>query len=151
MADLFEHFDNICRYVSEKTDELAQKISEKMAVQKIQSQIREEDREISCIFQKIGELVYGEMKEESAADEKLGTLIAAVGIKKASIQEHKKRMAKIKNMDTCMNCGEFVERIAVYCPYCGKKIEKCDTQDESKANLEGTDPNLSILREKEKI
>ena len=108
MAGLFEHLDNICRYVSEKTDDLAQKISEEMAVQKIQSQIREEDR--------IGELVYEEMKAESAADEKLGTLIAAVGIKKSSIQEHKKRMAKIKNMDTCINCGEFVERSAVYCP-----------------------------------
>lgn len=151
MKGLFEHFDNICRYVSEKTDDLAQKISEEMAVQKIQSQIREEDREISCIFQKIGELVYGEMKEESAADEKLGTLIAAVGIKKASIQEHKKRIAKIKNMDTCMNCGEFVERSAVYCPYCGKKIETCETEEESEANLDSIDPDLTILSEKEKI
>ena len=68
MAGLFENLDNICRYVSEKTDDLAQKISEEMAVQKIQSQIREEDREISCIFQKIGELVYEEMKAESVAD-----------------------------------------------------------------------------------
>ena len=50
MAGLFEHLDNICRYVSEKTDDLAQKISEEMAVQKIQSQIREEDREISARF-----------------------------------------------------------------------------------------------------
>ena len=46
MAGLFENLDNICRYVSEKTDDLAQKISEEMAVQKIQSQIREEDRGI---------------------------------------------------------------------------------------------------------
>ena len=94
MAGLFENLDNICRYVSEKTDDLAQKISEEMAVQKIQSQIREADREISCIFQKIGDLVYEKMKEEAAADEKLGTLIAAVGIKKASIQEHKKESQK---------------------------------------------------------
>lgn len=143
MAGLFEYLDNICRYVSERTDNLAQKISGEMAVQKIQSQVREEDREISYIFQKIGELVYEEMKEKSAADEKLGTLIAAVGIKKASIQEHKKRIAKIKNMDTCMNCGEFVERSAVYCPYCGKKIETCETAEEAEAHLEKIDPDLT--------
>ena len=143
MAGLFENLDNICRYVSEKTDDLAQKISEEMAVQKIQSQIREADREISCIFQKIGELVYEKMKEESAADEKLGTLIAAVGIKKASIQEHKKRIAKIKNMDTCRYCGKFVERSAVYCPYCGKKIEKCEPEETSEADLEEIDPDLT--------
>lgn len=143
MAGLFENLDNICRYVSEKTDDLAQKISEEMAVQKIQSQIREEDREIACIFQKIGELVYEEMKAESAADEKLGTLIAAVGIKKSSIQEHKKRIAKIKNMDTCRYCGKFVERSAVYCPYCGKKIEKCEPEETSEADLEEIDPDLT--------
>ncbi len=145
MAGLFENLDNICRYVSEKTDDLAQKISEEMAVQKIQSQIREEDREISCIFQKIGELVYEEMKAESVADEKLGTLIAAVGIKKSSIQEHKKRIAKIKNMDTCRYCGKFVERSAVYCPYCGKKIEKCEPEEASEANLEKIDPDLQEM------
>lgn len=143
MAGLFEHLDNICRCVSEKTDDLAQKISEEMALQKIQSQIREEDREIACIFQKIGELVYEEMKADFTADEKLGTLIAAVGIKKSSIQEHKKRMAKIKNMDTCRYCGKFVEHSAVYCPYCGKKVEKCDPEEESEANLDKLDPDLT--------
>ena len=145
MAGLFEHLDNICRYVSEKTDDLAQKISEEMAVQKIQSQIREEDREISGIFQKIGEIVYEELKEESANDEKLKQLIAAVGIKKSSIQEYKKRMAKIKNMDTCRYCGKFVERSAVYCPYCGKKIEKCDPEEESETKVEKIDPDLQEI------
>ena len=144
MAGLFEHLDNICRYVSEKTDDLAQKISEEMAVQKIQSQIREEDREISGIFQKIGEIVYEELKEESANDEKLKLLIAAVGIKKSSIQEYKKRMAKIKNMDTCRYCGKFVGS-AVYCPYCGKKIEKCDPEEESETKVEKIDPDLQEI------
>lgn len=144
MAGLFEHLDNICRYVSERTDDLAQKISEEIAVQKIQSQIREDDREMSGIYQKIGELVYEEMKAESAIDEKIEPLIAAVGIKKSSIQEHKKRIAKIKNMDTCMYCGEFVERSAVYCPYCGKKIETCETAEEAEAHLEKIDPDLTI-------
>lgn len=145
MAGLFEHLDNICRYVSEGTDDLAEKISEEIALQKIQSQIREENREISCIYQKIGELVYEKIKEESVAGEKLEPLIVAVDIKKSSIQEHKKRMAKIKNMDTCMNCGEFLERSAGYCPYCGKKIEKCDTEEESETNMERIDPNLKEM------
>ena len=60
-------------------------------------------------------------------------------------------MAKIKNMGTCRYCGKFVERSAVYCPYCGKKIEKRDQGEESEANLEKIDPDLTILREKEKM
>ena len=146
MAGLYEHLDNICRYVSEKTDGLAQKVSEEVALQKIQSQIREEEREISRICQKIGELVYEEKKEESVTDEKLEPLIATIGMKKASILEYKKRMAKIKNMGTCRYCGEFIEHSALYCPYCGKKIEKGDTDAAPEASLERIDPEPPDIR-----
>ena len=140
MAGIFEYVDNICRYVSEKTDDLAQRIGEEMALQKIQSQIREDERGISRIFQKIGECVYEDMKAETVTDVKLKQLFTAVGIKKASIKEYKRRAAKIKNMDMCGNCGEFVENSAVYCPCCGNKIERCGTEAMPETDLGSVDP-----------
>lgn len=47
-----------------------------------------------------------------------------------------KKIAEIKKMDVCPNCGEFMQQDAVYCSKCGvKKVESStDAQETVREN-----------------
>ena len=121
MADLYEHLDDLGRELSEKLDNLAQKAVDMSEIRNLNRQIRAVKRENAGTFQAIGEIVYERYMNKQSLDNDLTTLCFTIRRKEEFIHSYMKRIAEIKKMDVCSNCGEFMQRDAVYCSKCGVK------------------------------
>lgn len=136
MADLFECLDDLGRELSEKMDDIAQKAVEMSEIRSYNRQIRELKRENAKIFQAIGEIIYEKHMDKKSLDNNITTLCFIIRRKEEFIHSYVKKIAEIKKMDVCSNCGEFMQQDAVYCSKCGvKKVENStDAQETVREN-----------------
>lgn len=127
MADLFECLDDLGRELSEKMDCLLKKATDISEIRYYNSQIRDVERENAETFQMIGKYIYKKYMEKQELGEELTELCSIIQRKDEFIHLYKKKIAEIKRMEICSNCGEFIPNDANYCPKCGTKKDKCET------------------------
>ena len=114
-------FDNLGDKLNVMGKGIADKAKEVSDLNKLNSQIREEERKVQSAYQEIGEQYYKLHKDDPTPD--FSENILAVDASLAQIAQLKAEVQKLKGVCTCANCGAEVPATAQFCSHCGAKIE----------------------------
>ena len=120
MAEDF--FGDLSKSLSSAAQQAVDRTSTFFESQKMGVQIQTAQREIDKLYQKIGEAVYNESKEDGfTASEAVQALLDEIGGQNDKINGLKKAMARIRGQKLCTECGSAIDAGNAYCPKCGAK------------------------------
>ncbi len=81
--------------------------------------LREKESYLEKQYFELGVLYYQEHKEDEETSYEQIRRIEEV---QEEIRQLRDEMAEIKGKNVCMECGEFVDKDARFCPHCGKEL-----------------------------
>lgn len=114
-----------------KGGELVETQKIKLAIAKFRSQLSED-------YQTLGRLAYDAAKNGTDIDEVHAAIVLSIDEKLEKVARLQEKLAGVKGMKICSECGYSNPSTAGYCCRCGKKLhshtynpagENCDTSD----------------------
>lgn len=132
-----EFFDEAVAKAKAAIDVACKKTNEAVTVQKQHFDISSLEAKRAKDFEALGRLYYDEIRNTSPENEKIAELKSAIDAKNEKIEELRRELNDIKNKRICPHCGTSVDKFAVYCSACGKKlIFESDSRDETEKSDE---------------
>ena len=123
-----DFFNKIGKTVSAGVSGTASKAKELTEVQKINSQIHQQQSDIESKYAQMGKIYYEKFGENGEISE-LNELCAEINIILAEIEVNKEKINEIKGFKKCESCGELIDNGNIFCPICGVKqsvvVPKC--------------------------
>ncbi|MCL1917580.1 MAG: hypothetical protein FWG14_04580 [Peptococcaceae bacterium] len=131
--------DKIGRKISQTSQDVAQKTKNMAETMRLNTMISDEEKNINKAFHQIGTLYFETYGENP--DQLFVQLIDSINDSKAKIDLYSEQVSKIKgsgapanttsepeaapveNEASCGECGPALTPEALYCAYCGSKIE----------------------------
>lgn len=130
MKEFFENLGKIvvekAEVVGKKAEEVVDVVSKKteqtVEIQKIKSRIHTMERNNERDLKDIGKMVYDKYKKGEEVDSQFAELCEAIKEREETIEDAKKDIAELKDMEVCDNCGTHIDKNATFCSKCGAKI-----------------------------
>ncbi|MNU51551.1 Double zinc ribbon [compost metagenome] len=96
-------------------------------ISKLNNQISNIEREMGIYFQRMGQVFYEGYRESdmSKAEKEMMDLAKTCDLLNEEKDEVRFKIASLRNERLCA-CGKVVPEEAIFCPYCGRKLEKYD-------------------------
>ncbi|MGE5613946.1 MAG: zinc-ribbon domain-containing protein [Bacillota bacterium] len=116
-------FEDLGKKVGKAAQAAAKKSSELVEITKLNANIGSETDKIQRLYNQIGKLVYEKYAETGEADENVMTACVEIAEHEKNIKELKKKIAEIKGLKQCVNCGAEMENSQVFCSKCGARNE----------------------------
>ena len=110
--DLGETISKTAKVISEKADDF-------LEIQKVNSKISAQKREIDRALEKLGTLVYQRHVDGEPMDLELGEVCEEVTRHKMLKAQYEERLAQLRGKKICPACGRPLEKDAAYCSSCG--------------------------------
>ncbi|NLC67640.1 MAG: zinc ribbon domain-containing protein [Clostridiaceae bacterium] len=123
-------FEQISKKVGEAAQVAAKKSGELVEIAKLNMNIVAEEDKIKNIYLKIGENTYAKYRSGNEIDADFIADCEKIMEYQKVLDGLKAKIREIKNMKLCTSCGEEVQDNALFCPKCGAKLEKTDSQQE---------------------
>ncbi|WP_055106593.1 hypothetical protein [Paenibacillus ihumii] len=110
---------------------------------RLNTQVNNIEREMDLYFQKMGEVFYEgyRIKDMSVAEKEMVELAKTCDLLAEERDEIRGRIAELKNERLCASCGKSAADEALFCQYCGNKLEK--TRKSVQAHKEEEEPKAS--------
>lgn len=111
-----------------KVTDRAQNVVE---IGRLNTQISNIEREMGLYYQKMGEVFYEgyRIKNMSQAEKEMVELAKTCDLLLEEREEIRTKIAELKNEHLCGACGKTVAEDALFCHFCGHKLQKQKAQD----------------------
>lgn len=117
-------FDDIGKAISDAGQSMAQRGRNFSDSNKFNSMITNEERSIALAYSELGRL-YIEKYEGNYNDEMV-ELVNRVKESEARIEDYRKRVQQLRNVQTCPQCGLELKKGDMFCPSCGCKMPEIE-------------------------
>ena len=111
-----------------KGGELAETQKIKMTIAKFRSQLTQD-------YQTLGRLAYDAAKNGTDTDEVYAAIVLSIDEKLEKVERLQAKLADVKGMKMCGECGHQNPPASDYCCRCGKKL-RCHAYDPTTENCE---------------
>lgn len=115
-------FDQLAGGLNKVTKDLTNKAQEISDTAKLNSKINDANALVKSTYTAIGEACfarYGSDEENEFAEE-----FRIIREAKASIEEYRNEINRIKGVTVCQSCGGEISKDASFCPKCGARVER---------------------------
>lgn len=123
-----EELDKVCGELAVIGSELAKVTKDATENASLHTQIASEEAKIREQYRVIGQLFYEECKDDEERMEILSDsyreAFEKISVSKWKIDNARETIAKNKGGICCPECGTSVEKSAVFCSKCGKKVKE---------------------------
>ena len=133
MSDDF--FNDLGKTITKAANDAVDKTTEFFEATKIRTQIAGEGKSIEKDYRDIGEIVYKLYMEGTPVTDAVAKLCDDVKAHEDRINDLRRELANRKGLNLCPNCGEMVDKTAVFCPMCGSSM----AQEEAKKDVQEDD------------
>lgn len=117
---------NILQRIKDGAGKMTDRAQNVVEIGKLNTQISNIEREMGLYFQRMGEVFYEgyRSKDMSEAETEMVELAKTCDLLAEERDELRFRIAELKNERLCGDCGKNVSEDALFCQYCGHKLEK---------------------------
>lgn len=129
-------FENIGKFLFDMWQTAAKKTKNFFKINRLNSEISKNEKEMFQLFAQIGQTYYNKYKEDGnveGAEE-----IAKISALNYDIYQKRESIKQLKGVTNCENCGAEISIDCTFCNTCGFKIETAvamDTNDMNSANM----------------
>lgn len=114
-------FDDLSNKVTKLGKDVSQKTKSFTGSVQLNSQINEQKKNQSRLFEELGRMVY--QNEEIRTRPEFAELAGMIQNAENTIKELEVQLSVTKGEVQCKNCGNFVPSDNTFCPNCGTKVE----------------------------
>jgi predicted nucleic acid-binding Zn ribbon protein len=124
-------FDTIGKKITTTTQNVVRGTKDFTDIARLNSLIAEDEKQIETLYSQIGKLYFesGEYNPETLVGKLCLALVAATERR----AKHQSEILSIKGARKCPSCGSDVAMSAVFCGYCGAKLEAVTPKPEVSA------------------
>ena len=115
-----EFLDTAIDKAKEVFDVACKKTGEAVSVSKQRFDIASMEAKREKAYAKLGKACYKEMKDTDNAE--LAGIIFVIDKMTKNIDESRAALAEMRNKRICPSCGQPIEKISVFCNFCGEKL-----------------------------
>lgn len=115
--------ENLGKKVGEAAQAAAKKSNEIVETTKLNSNINSEEDKIQKLYVQLGKAVYEKFTQTGAAEDYAQEACQEIVTHQENIKALREKIAEIKGIKSCINCGSEMERTQVFCSKCGTKNE----------------------------
>lgn len=120
--------DSLSRKASGVREKAIQKTKEISDITRLNSQISEEEKQLSNYYYQLGKQFYSVHTADCEDDFK--PLFNSILEAEKKIEEMKKQVQDLKGVQICVKCGAEVDRSASFCSSCGEPVPKTAVPEE---------------------
>lgn len=121
--DVYKKMTDAASYTAKETGRLTD-------MTKLRFNLMREKSKLEDIFCELGKLYYALNKNELIDDGLIEETLTMVDEKQAAIANIENQIKLLKNIRTCVNCGEQLDKDMEFCHKCGAK-QTSDVSDEA--------------------
>ena len=123
-----EELDRVCEELANVGSEIAKVTKDATENAGLHAQVVSEEAKIREQYRVIGEIFYNECEGNAERMELLSDAyreaFEKISVSKWKIDNAKETIAKNKGTACCPECGANIEKTAMYCSKCGKKVKE---------------------------
>lgn len=141
--DFFERLGDTITFTGKQ---VVQKTQETADIARLNGRILSEKDKIRASFIAIGEKYYKE--HENEPNEKFIEYFKTVKESNENIVLLRKKIGRVKGVDTCVFCGSEIISNSIYCSICGKKRENSNhgaAKEPTEANCQNKEEDTDIF------
>jgi len=120
---IMQFFENLGKKVGEAAQAAAKKSSELVEITKLNASISSEEDKIQKLYVQIGKTIFEKFEQTGTADDTVKEACVQITEHMANVKAYKEKIAELKGVKTCINCGAEMERTQLFCGKCGTKNE----------------------------
>lgn len=142
--------------IKDGAGKVTDKAQNAVEIGRLNTQINNIEREMDLYFQRMGEVFYEgyRNKDMSLAEKEMLDLAKTCDLLAEERDEIRGKIAELKNERLCASCSKAVTEEALFCQYCGHKLEKVkkpvqvyDEEEEKDAERKPVSDPLALLEE----
>lgn len=142
--------------IKDGAGKVTDKAQNAVEIGRLNTQINNIEREMDLYFQRMGEVFYEgyRNKDMSLAEKEMVDLAKTCDLLAEERDEIRGKIAELKNERLCASCSKAVTEEALFCQYCGHKLEKAnkpaqihDEEEEKDAGQKPVSDPLALLEE----
>ncbi len=115
--------ENLGKKVGEAAQAAAKKSNEIVETTKLNSNINSEEDKIQKLYVQLGKAVYEKFTQTGTAEDYAQQACQEIVTHNENIKALREKIAEVKGIKSCINCGSEMERNQVFCTKCGAKNE----------------------------
>lgn len=115
--------ENLGKKVGEAAQAAAKKSNEIVETTKLNSNINSEEDKIQKLYVQLGKAVYEKFTQTGAAEDYTLEACQEILTHQENIKALREKIAEVKGIKSCINCGAEMERNQVFCAKCGTRNE----------------------------
>ncbi|NWL90398.1 zinc ribbon domain-containing protein [Paenibacillus sp. 79R4] len=121
---------NFFRKIKDSAGKMSDRAQNVVEIGRLNTQISNIEREMGLYYQKMGEVFYEgyRIKDMSEAEKEMLELAKTCDLLVEERDEIRLKIAELKNERLCGACSKSIAQDALFCPYCGSKLEKSSGQ-----------------------
>lgn len=113
--------ENLGKKVGEAAQAAAKKSSELVEVTKLNANINSEEDKIQKLYAQIGRTIFEKFEQTGAAEDAVKEACEQIVAHKENIKALREKIAEVKGIKQCINCGAEMERTQLFCAKCGTR------------------------------
>ncbi|GIO87583.1 hypothetical protein J25TS5_45150 [Paenibacillus faecis] len=131
---------NFLQRIKDGAGKVTDRAQNAVEIGRLNTQISNIEREMGLYFQRMGEVFYEgySRKDMSNAEKEMIELAKTCDLLSEERDEVRAKIAELKNERLCGACGRAVAEDAMFCQYCGHKLDKAKTAVGRKNAAKGT-------------
>ncbi|WP_334074750.1 MULTISPECIES: zinc-ribbon domain-containing protein [Paenibacillus] len=120
---------NFLQRIKDGAGKVTDRAQNAVEIGRLNTQISNIEREMGLYFQKMGEVFYEgySRKDMSNAEKEMVELAKTCDLLSEERDEIRAKIAELKNERLCGACGKAIAEDALFCQYCGRKLDKAKT------------------------
>lgn len=120
---------NFLQRIKDGAGKVTDRAQSAVEIGRLNTQISNIEREMGLYFQRMGEVFYEgySRKDMSNAEKEMIELAKTCDLLSEERDEIRSKIAELKNERLCGACGRAVAEDAMFCQYCGHKLDKAKT------------------------
>lgn len=126
MGDFFE---DLGKKISETAEAVSKKTEEVVEIQKLKNQVRGLERSNERDLMDLGKMTYEKFSEGEVIAPEFSEVCDGIQSREEEITACSKKIAELKGTSLCENCKYPLEQEMDFCPKCGHKVEKEESED----------------------
>lgn len=128
---IMDSLSKIAKSVGDGAKTAVKKSEDMVEIAKLNKAITNEEDRIKLTYNEIGKIVYSKYERNEAVEDELIQFCNKIDEFQNNILSIKQKIAEIKNVKVCSNCGTEVEPTSEFCVKCGTKLEIANLQKDN--------------------
>lgn len=120
---IMDSLSKIAKSVGDGAKTAVKKSEDMVEIAKLNKSITNEEDRIKSIYNEIGKIIYLKYENNEAIEDELIELCNKIDEYQDNISSLKQKIAEVKNVRICSNCGVELEIDTEFCGKCGAKQE----------------------------